>query len=404
MKVLLEKILFLILVVCLLEGCKTTSSELDYAHWPKETLGGTPTLQLEALKDSEVKTNFDEIKICVQNQEGSITDKQLLFETKLAFAMWLSHSGNYSQADWEKFSFQNQSYCNLNDSNFQVVVKLASYDRADELEKQELNQSFQKPGSGWTTMGFGGPAAPSYSWDWKGNLTYINRIPGKIVLNPYVKWTSLESEIQNHRRIEGSDKDVMLTDILWLQESDGEFFEYQELSNKLEQHKILASPVYSLKERVAFDVILHEIGHVFGLTHADNPTSRDITGPSGSTSFENGRHVTREATMAYADNYLYLTDDDQAGAKAVQRQSLDNLNDLRYRYKTPPKNPTPSEPKAPKPSPTPPEPNHSPYPFCDNNQGKGYGAPFQCGEFKCAKVNEDWDRNADSKYWCRVQL
>ena len=150
-------------------------------------------------------------------------------------------------------------------------------------------------------------------------------------------------------------------------------------------------------------MLLHEIGHVFGLTHADNPSSRDVTGPSDSTRFENGRHITREATMAYADNYLYLTDDDQNGAKAVQRQSLDNLNDLRYRYKNPPEKPTPSEPKAPTPSPNPQEPNHSPYPYCKANQGKGYGAPFQCSEFKCAKINDDWDRNSQKKYWCRVK-
>ena len=385
-------------ILASVQACKTTSSEVDYAHWSKETLGGTPSTQLEALKDSTVKTNFSAINICVQNQVGPMSDKQLMFETKLAFAMWLHHSGEAEQSDWEYLRFKIEQYCDLKDTSHQAIVKLASFDRADTYETGELNRSFYKPGSGWTTMGFGGPGSTSYEWDWKRDLTYKNRVPAKTILNPYIEWEPLEGEIASHRRLSSSVKESILKDIRFLQASEGLFSDYVELARKFEESSALVGPVYNLSKRVAFDVLLHEVGHMFGLTHADNPGANDVTGESEYTDLRNGRHVTDESSMAYADNYLYLTKDDQAGAKAAKRASLENLDDMRYRYKE-----APPKPVKPSSGVKPVEPKLGSYKFCETEQGQGFGSPFSCGEFKCAKVNDDWDNNGDEKYCCRVR-
>ena len=68
----------------------------------------------------------------------------------------------------------------------------------------------------------------------------------------------------------------------------------------------------------AFHVLLHETGHTFGMMHADNPDTNDITGQSSAaTKNAAGQWVTSKSTMAYGDSYAYLTDDDLAGVKAA---------------------------------------------------------------------------------------
>lgn len=71
----------------------------------------------------------------------------------------------------------------------------------------------------------------------------------------------------------------------------------------------------------AFHTLLHEVGHTFGMMHADSPNFDAVTGESSTTSWDQGRekYTTTFATMAYADQFGYLTDDDGTGIKAAAR-------------------------------------------------------------------------------------
>jgi hypothetical protein len=79
-------------------------------------------------------------------------------------------------------------------------------------------------------------------------------------------------------------------------------------------------------ERGAFSTILHEVGHQYGMDHADHPGQDSVTGQSGkATRDANGQWVTDVSVMAYALPYLYLTADGVAGVqhdKQTVRQFL----------------------------------------------------------------------------------
>ena len=94
-----------------------------------------------------------------------------------------------------------------------------------------------------------------------------------------------------------------------------------------------SSPVMSLGQTYtptlgAFHVLLHEVGHQFGLAHADNPDSISITGSTSSDSKQNpsGQWITQESTMAYGKPFLYLTPDDKAGIYYLSQALKKEIN------------------------------------------------------------------------------
>ncbi len=63
----------------------------------------------------------------------------------------------------------------------------------------------------------------------------------------------------------------------------------------------------------ALHVLLHEVGHQFGMDHADNPSRDSETGFVVESEQRGNQWVTSEASMAYGKPFLFLTADDQAG-------------------------------------------------------------------------------------------
>ena len=85
-------------------------SDTSFAHYDAQSAFGGPLGRLEALRQG-FTTNFTDLKICVETGKQKIVDDEILMETRLAYASWLSASGLYSEADWQKFSFVGQSSC-----------------------------------------------------------------------------------------------------------------------------------------------------------------------------------------------------------------------------------------------------------------------------------------------------
>lgn len=75
------------------------------------------------------------------------------------------------------------------------------------------------------------------------------------------------------------------------------------------------TPTYGI-----YSTLLHEMGHVMGLNHADNPSFNTITGRVTDNDLGEGKvFTTKESIMAYGDSYLYLEEDDVNGIKSVKR-------------------------------------------------------------------------------------
>jgi hypothetical protein len=56
------------------------------------------------------------------------------------------------------------------------------------------------------------------------------------------------------------------------------------------------------------------------MDHADNPAADSVTGFANGTKVGDGQQAKTDlAVMAYALPYLYLTEDDRAGAQSVAR-------------------------------------------------------------------------------------
>lgn len=70
-----------------------------------------------------------------------------------------------------------------------------------------------------------------------------------------------------------------------------------------------------------FSTLLHEVGHTFGIDHADNPSADSVTGTASGERVGSGSQARTDlAVMAYALPYLYLTEDDRAGMRSAAQQ------------------------------------------------------------------------------------
>ena len=72
----------------------------------------------------------------------------------------------------------------------------------------------------------------------------------------------------------------------------------------------------------AYNTILHEMGHQFGMAHSDQRQGADLTG-FGDTLINQGHsdfpHIVEESAMSLSSTYLHLTQDDIDGVRMVQK-------------------------------------------------------------------------------------
>lgn len=345
--------LFLPLSLCLMPSCgkRGSNSDTRYAHFPSENLTGSPIGRLEALLQG-YETDFSKLIICIRtnNKKSEIDDNQLVLESKLAYAMWLE-AGGYGDYQWDNY-FEFRAASNCEDEGYAGVIKLGDYERT--VRTESLREVFGEPpviscsrtgyqsrcsmeGSG-IVLGLGSTGYLSYSYTISdGKWTALNSgMAARSLMSPNVNWTSLKDDVLVNKELQQEVKDEIVAryDEL-LAQQDPAFFSLVDFGKLMAEKNIIGSgdQEFSMHfddfvrsdsasmrksytpKRGLFHVLLHEIGHQYGMAHADNPSSADVTGETeGFTKVrEDGKWITDISTMAYALSYFYLTLDDRVG-------------------------------------------------------------------------------------------
>ncbi len=342
-----------------LSACGTSpqTSETKYAHYESMQLLGSPIARLEAMKMG-YEVDFSSLDVCVENGRSDLTDQEALAEVKLVYAMWLKESGSYDENAWRKLSFANKSKCNPEDnSNSAVVIFSDGTSGGQDISKfnepkiscERRNGSVSCKGTS-LIMGFGGPGwITPYYYSPEKWIRLAKKAPSTTVFSPYVQWTSLKKDVMRSEDISDSVKNKVTReyDSLVADQSPAKLFAFAKL---LEDQKILIGKDAGFQTAFqrffdgtadeeetsftpnvgVFHVLLHEVGHQFGMGHADNPQPDDVTGyaagnEASASRNANGQWVTDKASMAYALTYTYLTADDKAGIKSVGKTIRDQL-------------------------------------------------------------------------------
>ncbi len=320
-------------------ACRSINSDSDlkWAHMQSDRAISTINARLQLL-ELGFKADFKDISVCIQNS-ATYDAPSLLLETKLAYAAWLEAGGQGNDENWARLKFESKASCNMQDVNYSSIVVISEEARI--TPDQEISKTFSKNSltckrlgmsancsTGSMTMGLGGPGSIGYRYFKPETWTSVsNRSPSTVLLSPYVNWISLEKEMSK----------AGLGELYTSLRSKGETVTYAELKDlvlKMSELKMVAKEDGRLDEVVkaflaskkpssiepyvptlpGYHVLLHEVGHQFGMNHADNPGADSETGPSaGAKQDENGNWTTELSTMAYADDYYYLTEDDRAG-------------------------------------------------------------------------------------------
>lgn len=339
-------------------GCRerNTPSFVKYAHVGSSQLLSTPIGRL-GLQDSGIKhTLGDGLSICVRRYGiNQFTDQSLLLETKLAHVMWLTAAG-YGAAEFSRFRFTLSESCT---GDFSNVVALehpslpaqSSDEKSGAFNEAKLScgprgeNAYGCSSDGGITLGWGSPGSISYSYmeDAPQKWTHVrSSSPSMVRLSPFVDWLSLGDDIISNAKLSKESKAKLVAGYKALLESDGPTQNFDDLvrfgnllgelgvtmgedqefaavlQNSASQEDAFTGRSYRPKQ-AAFHTLLHEVGHTFGLTHADNPGQGDITGPSATAVFNPARNqfITKMASMAYGEPYGFLTEDDRMGAASA---------------------------------------------------------------------------------------
>ncbi|RZA24301.1 MAG: hypothetical protein EOP10_10285 [Proteobacteria bacterium] len=322
-------------------GCGASADSQDstgsWAHIASKQSMATINSRIQYL-DLQFKTDFDKVSVCVQGSQ-SYAGSALLLETKLAYAAWLSASGQGNSRTWNHLEFELKSSCNMRDKNYSSVVVISEEYRI--TDDQQIDKTFAKNqvrcqrvgydascSTESMTLGLGGPGLMNYrsntyeTWDSLSNYS-----PATVLLSPFVEWTSMEGELNTsalrngYASLKTKAGSVTYSELV----NFNKLLETAQVKNSDDDRldgvvqSFLSSNKSSLTQiwvpiSPGYHVLLHEVGHQFGMNHADDPKTDSETGSSpGSSKDMMGKWTTELSTMAYADEYLYLTADDRAG-------------------------------------------------------------------------------------------
>ncbi len=333
---------------------RNSLSVVKYAHAGSSQLLSTPIGRL-GLQDSGITHSLGNgLNICVRKYGvNQYSDKSLLLETKLAHAMWLKAAG-YGANEFSRLKFTVSESCT---KEFASVIALehpeitaqATGDNAGQFNEPKLScgprgaTAYGCSSDGGITLGWGTPGSLNYSYlaDNPKKWTKVaSAAPSMVRLSPYVDWQSLEDGVHANSEISDEAKTKISAAYQELLNDNEQTFDVlgnfnnllgengvtmagdQEFSAIMKQsapdRETFSGRAYRPRQ-AAFHTLIHEVGHTFGLTHADNPGQGDITGPSATTVFDPSRnqYVTKMSSMAYGAPYGFLTEDDRLGVTAA---------------------------------------------------------------------------------------
>ncbi len=342
-------------------GPSPQTSETQWAHAPVERSWGTIPALVDYL-DLGFKTNFSQLRVCLQGSE-TFQGSALMLEAKLSYAAWLNASGLGSQASWNRFQFETKDICDPADTSYASVVLIETEGKAS--PNRDSGEDFSKAtvnceksgfsvrcGSGSTTYGWGAPAAIGYSYRTSSKWESVsNRSAASVRLSPYVGWRSLEADLlaqkgldeavriailDQYRGLLGKADTANFTELVSFMKvvTDSKLIAGSDLSFQKLMQDFQRSGAASLNQEyipnaTALHVLLHEVGHQFGMDHADNPSRDAETGFVAESQQRGNQWISSEASMAYGKPFLYLTADDQAGVLDLSQKTFSFLNSRR---------------------------------------------------------------------------
>ena len=210
---------FLGMVAIAISSCDSASrdSTLSFAYAPGAKMLGTPDGHIEIMKSGIDYTFGSKLKVCVERTRlSTISDESLLFETKLAHAMWLNAAG-YGSDTFDLFAFELADKCHVKDVENMGNVILADFDKAEAGD--EYAKVFTEPSMscrsnvdgeyacegdgpmviGWGVSGQGSPVTSSKTSDqW---MSVSESAPAVAILSPYIDWLPLTVGIANNAQI-----------------------------------------------------------------------------------------------------------------------------------------------------------------------------------------------------------
>ena len=338
------------LVACGPKANNLSAAKFAYYH-PESSIGG-PLGRLEAVKLG-YSTDFNELRVCIETGLSHFSTQQIVLEAELAYAAWLDAAGTFTENDWQRFSFEPQPKCRTNDQTYSanIVIERLGNIAPDETilssyQEQAINCStdghVKKCSGNIITLGWGGPG---FLTTWYVNdpnqwTKLTKTLPSTTTLSPYVEWLSLDEELARNTdpNLTAARRATLRATYQTLAETMRPSFaaltgfakSLADLKLKTTDDPVFAKLVQDFYasqatamnrtyrgQRAAFSSLLHEVGHQFGMDHADNPKAGSLTGASSDAHKDaDGQWTTKSATMAYGLPYMYLTDDDAAGAEA----------------------------------------------------------------------------------------
>ncbi len=151
---------------------KPEMSKFNHAIGPAEVTWGGPHGRFEFLRQG-FSTNFNDYKVCIELAKGGLGISDVLFETKLAYALWLEATG-FGEREFLMFNFTVAEKCLFEDVNFDSVIQFTSF--AKERKEENLRSRFNQPTiECWRTQTDAACHGPTLTLGWGG--------PGGLILD-----------------------------------------------------------------------------------------------------------------------------------------------------------------------------------------------------------------------------
>lgn len=281
----------------------------------------------------------EKMTICVKTSEQFYPANKLILEVKLGLAMWLKSSEISFISLLDQLKFERE--CDLNSQSdsrlMNIIVPVQDPSTFDSTQKER----FPQPTAECSHLGQGISCtnrltlayARMTAYGKSGNLLK-KFIPSEIVFNPYVRWDSLDLELQSLEK-----PNLVQNYLMLLQRQSNNTLEAEEIvefadqlmnEQLVEKNRSLPPNIFESiptggelesvayqPESASFSTLLHELGHTMGLAHADHLNGTEITGSTEGLADPSTPFLTSEAVMAYGERYLYLKEDDLAGLEHV---------------------------------------------------------------------------------------
>jgi hypothetical protein len=289
-------------------------------------------------------TNFQEIKVCVESDSQSFGGRELLLETKLAYAAWLSLENSFTAADFQAINFSLQSSCDPQREGVSSLVKLVDHASLQSQVRTvfksgeircEVRGRFKSCRGSPITLGLGGPGVVA-GWYLTSNPERWTKIeamkPSTVHLSPFVDFLSLAQDIAKNEDLSEALRDHLVDRYaVLLNQPSHTLGQLDSFNQALAENDVIGQGDYAFEDlaqefyegredtlrkayrpkKAAYSTLLHEVGHQMGLDHADHPSADSVT---------DGSEPTVEAAMAYGLPYFHLKEDDRRGMQANARE------------------------------------------------------------------------------------